>query len=147
MADELNGRKVAILLAPAGTEQVEFTEPKKAVESAGADVDVIGIQTGEAKTMNNDTEPGETFIVEKTFSDVSPSDYDSLIVPGGTVGADTLRGNDEAVGTSSGGPTTSCRSSPATVIRSASRASRRIGCRSTRGRAGMRYSRRSRTAR
>ena len=97
MANELQGRKVAILLAPAGTEQVEFTEPKKAVEEAGASVDVVGIETGEAQTMNSDVNPGETFTVEKTFSEVSPEDYDALIVPGGTVGADTLRGNEEAV--------------------------------------------------
>lgn len=97
MADELQGKRVAILIAPVGTEQVEFTEPKKAVESAGARVEVIGLQAGEAKTMNNDSEPGETFSVDKTFSDVSPSDYDALIIPGGTVGSDTLRASDEAV--------------------------------------------------
>ena len=96
MANELQGRKVAILLAPEGTEQVEFTEPKKAVEDAGADVEVVGIQTGEAQTMNSDTNPGDTFTVEKTFSEVSPDDYDALIVPGGTIGADTLRRTDEA---------------------------------------------------
>jgi protease I len=97
MANELQGRKVAILLAPVGSEQVEFTEPKKAVEDAGAQVDVVGIQTGEAQTMNSDVNMGETFTVEKTFSDVSPDDYDALIVPGGTVGADNLRGSEEAV--------------------------------------------------
>ena len=97
MANELQGRKVAILLAPVGSEQVEFTEPKKAVEDAGASVDVIGIQAGEAQTMNSDVNPGETFTVEKTFSEVSVEDYDALIVPGGTVGADNLRGSDEAV--------------------------------------------------
>jgi protease I len=97
MADELQGRKVAILLAPVGTEQVEFTEPKKAVEEAGASVDVVGIETGDAQTMNSDVNPGETFTVEKAFSDVSAGDYDALIVPGGTVGADNLRGSEEAV--------------------------------------------------
>jgi len=98
MAGELQGRRVAILLAPVGTEQVEFTEPKKAVEEAGATVDVVGIQTGDAQTMNSDVNPGETFSVEKSFSEVSSEDYDALIVPGGTVGADNLRGSDEAVG-------------------------------------------------
>ena len=97
MANELQGRKVAILLAPVGTEQVEFTEPKKAVEDAGGQVEVVGIQTGEAQTMNSDVNMGETFTVEKTFSDVSPDDYDGLIVPGGTVGADNLRGSEDAV--------------------------------------------------
>src|SRR5919202_282098 len=97
MANELQGRKVAILLAPVGTEQVEFTEPKKAVEDAGGRVEVVGIETGEAQTMNSDVNPGETFTVEKSFSEVTPDDYDALIVPGGTVGADNLRGSEEAV--------------------------------------------------
>jgi protease I len=97
MSDELGGRKVAILLAPVGSEQVEFTESKKAVEEAGATVEVVGIEAGDAQTMNSDVNPGETFTVEKTFSEVSTDDYDALIVPGGTVGADKLRGSEEAV--------------------------------------------------
>ena len=97
MANELQGKKIAILLAPVGSEQVEFTEPKKAVEEAGATVEVVGIQAGDAQTMNSDVNPGETFTVEKTFSDVSADEYDGLIVPGGTLGADNLRGSAEAV--------------------------------------------------
>jgi len=97
VANELQGKKIAILLAPAGTEQVELTEPKKAVEEAGAQVDVVGIETGDAQTMNNDVDPGETFTVEKTFSEVSADEYDGLIVPGGTVGSDNLRGDEDAV--------------------------------------------------
>jgi protease I len=97
VANELQGKKIAILLAPVGTEQAEFTEPKKAVEEAGATVDVVGLQTGEAQTMNSDINPGDTFTVEKTFSEVSANEYDGLIVPGGTVGADNLRGSEEAV--------------------------------------------------
>jgi protease I len=98
VADQpLRGRKVAVLLAPAGTEQVEFTEPKRAVTEAGAEVEVIGTQAGQAQTFNHDLEPGETFIVDKTFDQVSADDYDALIVPGGTVGADKLRGDQSAV--------------------------------------------------
>jgi protease I len=98
LADQpLRGRKVAILLAPAGTEQAEFTEPRKAVTAAGADVDVIGVQAGTARTVNHDLEPGETFTVDKTFDQVSAGDYDAIIVPGGTVGADKLRGEPAAV--------------------------------------------------
>jgi protease I len=93
----LSGRKIAILLAPAGTEQAEFTEPRKAVESAGAEVEVIGVETGPAQTVNHDLEPGETFTVDKTFGQVSVDEYDALIVPGGTVGADKLRGDGDAV--------------------------------------------------
>ena len=97
MANELQGKKIAILLAPVGTEQVEFEESKKAVESEGATVDVVGLQTGDAQTMNSDVNPGDTFTVEKTFSEVLADEYDGLVVPGGTVGADKLRGSDEAV--------------------------------------------------
>jgi protease I len=97
MANELQGKKIAILLAPVGSEQAEFTEPKKAVEAEGATVDVVGIETGEAQTMNSDVNPGETFTVEKTFSEVSADEYDGLVIPGGTVGADNLRAEKDAV--------------------------------------------------
>jgi protease I len=97
MANELQGKRIAILLAPVGTEQAEFTEPKKAIEAEGATVDVVGIETGEAQTMNSDVNPGETFTVEKTFSEVSADEYDGLVIPGGTVGADTLRAEPDAV--------------------------------------------------
>jgi len=97
VANELQGKKIAILLAPVGTEQVEFEESKKAVEDAGGTVDVVGLQTGDAQTMNSDVNPGDTFTVEKTFSEVSADEYDGLVVPGGTVGADKLRSSDEAV--------------------------------------------------
>lgn len=97
MANELKGKNVAILIAPIGTEQVEFTEPKKAVENAGASVDVISFESGDAQTMNHDTEKGKTFPVDKVVTDVSAGDYDALIVPGGTVGADKLRGNADVV--------------------------------------------------
>lgn len=93
----LHGLKVAILLAPEGSEQVEFTEPKRAVQDAGAAVDVIGVQAGHARTYNHDLEPGQTFTIDKTFDQVSADDYDALLVPGGTVGADKLRGNGDAV--------------------------------------------------
>jgi deglycase len=62
MADQpLRARKVAILLATAGTEQVELTEPKKAVEGAGAEVDLVGAHAGPARTVNHDLDPGRPF--------------------------------------------------------------------------------------
>jgi len=67
------------------------------VEAEGAKVDVVGIETGDAQTMNSDVNPGETFTVEKTFSEVSADEYDGLVIPGGTVGADTLRAEEDAV--------------------------------------------------
>jgi protease I len=97
VANELQGKKIAIILAPVGTEQAEFEQPKQAVEDAGATVDVVGLQVGDAQTMNSDVNPGDTFTVEKTFSEVSADEYDGLVIPGGTVGADNLRASDEAV--------------------------------------------------
>ena len=97
MANELQGRKVAILIAPIGSEQVEFVQPKEAVEAEGATVEVVGIQAGEAQAMNNDTEMGDTFTVDKVVTDVSPDEYDGLIIPGGTVGADNLRADPNVV--------------------------------------------------
>jgi protease I len=94
----LEGRRIAILLAPRGTEDAEFAQPKAAVEKAGGTVTVIGIETGEARTNNNDLDPGETYSVESSASDASAEDFDALIVPGGCVGADTLRASDDVIG-------------------------------------------------
>ena len=97
MANELQGRKVAILIAPIGSEQVEFVQPKEAVEAEGATVEAVGIEAGDAQAMNNDTEMGDTFTVDKAVTDVSADEYDALIIPGGTVGADNLRGDPNIV--------------------------------------------------
>ena len=97
MANELQGKKIAILIAPEGTEQPEFEKPKQAVEEAGATVTVVSSKTGTVRAVNNDLEPGDSFQVDKTFSDVSAADFDGLVVPGGCVGADKLRGNADAV--------------------------------------------------
>lgn len=97
MSDRLDETNVAVVLAPRGTEQVEFTEPKATLEDAGANVDVVGTETGEAQAVHDDLEAGDTFEVERSFTEITADDYDALVVPGGTVGADTLRANEEAV--------------------------------------------------
>ena len=58
MADSLDDTTVTIFPAQQGAEQVEFTDPKEAVENAGASVDVLGTETGEAQAVNNDLDPG-----------------------------------------------------------------------------------------
>jgi len=95
--NELQGRTVALLIAPAGTEELEFAEPKGAVEAAGATVYVISSQTGDVQTVNGGLGLGGTYTADKTFAEVSADDYDALIIPGGTVGADKLRGDPDAV--------------------------------------------------
>jgi protease I len=97
MANELNGKRVALLIAPKGTEQVEFERPRKAVKDAGGRVDVISFESGQAHAFNHDLEPGDKFNVDKTFDDASPDEYDALVIPGGTVGSDNLRSNPAAV--------------------------------------------------
>jgi protease I len=56
----LTGKNIAILVAPRGTEDAEFTRPKAAVMDAGASVTVISLEPGEAKTVNSDLDPGST---------------------------------------------------------------------------------------
>lgn len=93
----LNGKSIAILIAPRGTEEPEFVQPKQAVEQAGASVTVISLEGGTAKTNNHDLDPGGEYEVDKTFDEVSVNEFDGLIIPGGCVGADKLRAADEAV--------------------------------------------------
>lgn len=94
---KLSGKSIAILIAPRGTEEPEFAQPKAAVEQAGGAVTVISLATGEAQTVNNDLDPGKTFTIDKAIGDVSASDFDALVIPGGCVGADMLRGSDAVV--------------------------------------------------
>ena len=96
MADELKGKTIAII-ATDGVEQVELTEPRKAVENAGGTTVLLSLETGEIQAMNSDMEPADTFSVDKAISDVSPDQYDGLILPGGTVNADRLRMADDVV--------------------------------------------------
>lgn len=98
MAGALEGRRIALLIAPVGTEQSEFERPRDAVLEAGGTVDVLGLTRDEAKAVHGDLDPGDTFAVDKTVADASIDDYDAVVVPGGTVGADNLRADADAVG-------------------------------------------------
>jgi protease I len=96
MTEKLNGKKIAILAAD-GVEEVEYSEPRKAVEEAGASAELISLKLGEIQAMNHDIDPGSKFPVDKAVSDASPDDYDGLILPGGTVNPDKLRSDHDAV--------------------------------------------------
>ena len=97
MATQLDGKRIALLIAPRGTEEREFVQPKEALEDAGAAVVVVSMESGEAQTVNHDLDPGGSYAVDATFADVSPDDFDGVVVPGGTVGADKLRADEDAV--------------------------------------------------
>ena len=96
MADELNGKTIAILAAD-GVEQVELEQPRQAVQDAGATVELISLETGEIQAMNGDIDKADTFTVDKAVGDVSAGDYDGLILPGGTMNPDNLRQSPEAI--------------------------------------------------
>src|SRR5947209_17820467 len=95
MAKELQGKRVAILAADM-FERVELEEPRQALEDAGADVEVVSIHAGEIKGFDH-FDPANTVKVDKTVEEVSASDYDALLVPGGVGNPDQLRGDENAV--------------------------------------------------
>jgi protease I len=95
VADELKGRKVAILAADM-FERVELEKPRKGLEDAGAEVEVVSIHDGEIKGFDH-FEPASTTRVDRTVEEVSPDDYDALMIPGGVGNPDQLRGDENAV--------------------------------------------------
>ena len=95
MADELKGQKIAIL-ATNGVEQVELTEPRKALEKAGAEVHLVSLEPGEIQAMNH-LRQGDMFPVDRTVSEISASEYDGLVLPGGAANPDALRLDGTAV--------------------------------------------------
>ena len=95
MAKDLNGKKVAILVAK-GFEQVELTEPKAALERAGAKTDIVSIEKDTVRAWNH-TDWGDTFDVDVHIADARAEDYDALVLPGGVMNPDFLRMDDRAV--------------------------------------------------
>jgi protease I len=95
MAQQLNGKKVAILVEN-GFEQVELTEPRKALQQAGAQAQIVSPQQGQVKGWNH-TDWGETLPVDVPLDRASPDDFDALLLPGGVMNPDTLRMNPRAV--------------------------------------------------
>lgn len=92
---ELQGMKVAVLVAD-GFEQSEMTEPKKALEQAGATVDIVSPQHDEVKGWRH-KEWGDTFEVDVPLTEARARDYDALLLPGGQMNPDNLRIKPEAV--------------------------------------------------
>ena len=95
MADQLDGKKIAFLAAE-GVEQVELTEPWKAVEEAGGTPQLISVEEGHVQAFNH-LDKADTFTVDKTVKDASAADYDGLVLPGGVANPDFLRTDSDAV--------------------------------------------------
>lgn len=96
MATRLNNKRIAFLVAPEGVEQVELTEPWKAIEQAGGTPELVSTEVGKVQAFNHLT-PGDTFEAEKSADSVSTSDYAALLLPGGVANPDFLRTNAAAV--------------------------------------------------
>lgn len=95
MAGRLDGRRVAILVAD-GFEEVELTEPRKALLDAGADVEIVSPEEGRVKGWA-ETDWGEEIAVDRSVSSAKAGDYDALVLPGGVMNPDNLRTNEDAV--------------------------------------------------
>ncbi|MBA2363240.1 MAG: type 1 glutamine amidotransferase [Chloroflexia bacterium] len=95
MANELQGKKIAFL-ATDGVEQVELTEPRKAIEEAGAKVELISLEAGEIQGVNG-MDKGDTFPVDRPVSEARADEYDGLVLPGGVANPDFLRVDEGAV--------------------------------------------------
>jgi len=91
----LEGKKVAILITD-GFEQVEMTEPRKALEEAGAGIDIVSPAKGKVRGWKM-TDWGDSFEVDVSLDEADAEDYDALVLPGGVANPDKLRMNDKAV--------------------------------------------------
>ena len=96
MAGKLDGKRIAFLVAPEGVEQVELTEPWKAVEEAGGKPELISTEAGQIQAFNH-LDKADTFPVDRTVDDADAGDYDGLVLPGGVANPDNLRTVDGAV--------------------------------------------------
>jgi protease I len=95
MDSKLDGLRVAIL-ATDGFEQAELTEPRRALDAAGAFTAVVSPKDPQIRGWNH-TEWGQKVAVDHALSDADPKDYDALLLPGGVMNPDALRMQPEAV--------------------------------------------------
>ena len=95
MADKLQGKRIAFL-ATDMVEQVELTEPWKAVTDEGAAAELVSLEEGEIQGFNH-YDKTDTFKVDRTVEEAQAEDYDALVIPGGVGNPDTMRTDENAV--------------------------------------------------
>jgi protease I len=88
--DALRGRTVAFLVAAEGIEQVELTEPWKAVEAAGGAPQLVSPESGKVQAFNH-LDRADTFDVDVQVGEADVADFDGLVLPGGVANPDALR--------------------------------------------------------
>lgn len=96
MSNELQGKRIAFLTATEGVEQVELTEPWKALEKAGAELELLSTKRGKVQAFNH-LDKADAFPVDKVVSEADPIEYDGLVLPGGVANPDQLRLSEDAV--------------------------------------------------
>src|SRR5260221_11544271 len=95
MHRQLEGRKIAILVAK-GFEEVELTEPKRALEEAGAQTFIVSPEEGKVRAWNFE-DWGQDLQVDIRLADADAREFDALVLPGGVVNPDKLRVNEQAL--------------------------------------------------
>jgi protease I len=120
MAGELNGKTIAFLVANEGIEQVELTEPWKAVQDAGGTPKLVAPEAGKAQAFDH-LDKADQFDVDVTVSEADAADYDGLVLPGGVANPDNLRTHADAVAfvrahTAAGKPVAAICHAPWTLI-------------------------------
>lgn len=93
----LTGKTIAFLTAQTGVEKPELTDPWAAVEDAGGTAEHIAPEAGSVQSMVGDVDKDDTFEATVAVADVDLDRYDALVLPGGTVNADQVRGDDASV--------------------------------------------------
>lgn len=96
MSSQLNGKKVLIITANTGIERDELLKPLEALKGMGATVTHATIKGGAAQTFLQDTEKDTSVTSDTTLAGLSADQFDALVIPGGTVNADTLRQDHDA---------------------------------------------------
>ncbi|MFI6789897.1 type 1 glutamine amidotransferase domain-containing protein [Nonomuraea sp. NPDC050383] len=92
----MDGKTIAFLVAPEGVEEVELTEPWKAVTQAGGTPKLVSTASGRIQAFNH-LDKSDTYAVDATVDEVSASDFDGLVLPGGVANPDFLRMEPKAV--------------------------------------------------
>jgi protease I len=96
MSAELEGKRIAFLVAPEGVEEVELTKPWEAVQQAGGTPVLVSTEVGKVQAFNHLT-AADTFEADEAADRVKSSDFDALVLPGGVANPDILRRHESAV--------------------------------------------------
>jgi protease I len=96
MAEQLQGKRIAFLVAMEGVEEVELTGPWEAVEKAGGKPELLAPEAGEVQAFQH-LDKSKTFSVDKPLEQAEAGDYDGLVLPGGVANPDQLRTDDRAL--------------------------------------------------